>query len=92
MSQLGIKPRDSFEIGYNRATGLAAAGDLEAAEAAVKAAYKQGEGGGGDRGEGEGRRARVEGVGDQHMRRPLGMCGKQGGLWVFVRVDRVGRE
>lgn len=44
MSQLGIKPRDSFEIGFNRATGLAAAGDLEAAEAAVKAAYKQGEG------------------------------------------------
>lgn len=43
MSQLGIKPRDSFEIGFNRATGLAAAGDLEAAEAAVKAAYKQGE-------------------------------------------------
>lgn len=43
MSQLGIKPRDSFEIGFNRATGLAAAGDLEAAETAVKAAYKQGE-------------------------------------------------
>jgi hypothetical protein len=43
MSQLGIKPRDSFEVGYNRATGLAAAGDMEAAETAVKAAYKQGE-------------------------------------------------
>jgi hypothetical protein len=43
MSQLGVKPRDSFEIGFNRATGLAAAGDLEAAEAAVKAAYKLGE-------------------------------------------------
>lgn len=43
MSQLGIKPRDSFEVGFNRATGLAAAGELEAAETAVKAAYKQGE-------------------------------------------------
>lgn len=52
MSQMGIKPRDSFEIGYNRATGLAAAGDLEAAEAAVKAAYKQGK-------RGQGRDTRV---------------------------------
>jgi hypothetical protein len=43
MSQLGIKPRDSFEVGFNRATGLAAVGDMEAAETAVKAAYKQGE-------------------------------------------------
>lgn len=42
MSSLGVKPRDSFELGFNRATGLAAAGDLETAEAAVKAAYKQG--------------------------------------------------
>lgn len=42
MSQLGIKPRDSFEVGFNRATGLAAVGDMEAAETAVKAAYKQG--------------------------------------------------
>jgi len=42
MIQLGIKARDSFEVGFNRATGLAAAGDTEAAEAAVKAAYKQG--------------------------------------------------
>jgi hypothetical protein len=33
-------------IVFDCATGLAAAGDLEAAEAAVKAAYKQGEGGG----------------------------------------------
>jgi hypothetical protein len=43
LSSLGAKPRDSFELGFNRATGLAALGDLPAAEAAVKAAYKQGE-------------------------------------------------
>lgn len=43
MRQLGIKPRDSFEIAFNRACGLAEAGDTEGAEAAVKAAYKQGE-------------------------------------------------
>lgn len=43
MSQLGIKSRDSFEVGFNRATGLAAVGDMEAAATAVKAAYKQGE-------------------------------------------------
>lgn len=39
---MGIKPRDRFEIGFNRATWLAAVGDMEAAETAVKAAYKQG--------------------------------------------------
>lgn len=43
MRQLGMKPRDSFEIAFNRACGLAEVGDEEAAETAVKAAYKQGE-------------------------------------------------
>eukprot|EP00879_Flechtneria_rotunda_P032694 GHRR01035952.1.p1 GENE.GHRR01035952.1~~GHRR01035952.1.p1 ORF type:complete len:218 (+),score=97.89 GHRR01035952.1:638-1291(+) len=43
MRQLGIKPRDSFEIAFNRAVGLAQQGELDAAETAVKAAYKQGE-------------------------------------------------
>ncbi|KAF8057286.1 srp72 [Scenedesmus sp. PABB004] len=43
MKALGVKPRDSFEIGFNRAVGLASLGELEAAETAVKAAYKQGE-------------------------------------------------
>eukprot|EP00878_Enallax_costatus_P023322 GHUV01024796.1.p1 GENE.GHUV01024796.1~~GHUV01024796.1.p1 ORF type:complete len:527 (+),score=199.75 GHUV01024796.1:936-2516(+) len=43
MSKLGVKPRDSYEVGYNRACALANVSDYEAAETAVKAAYKMGE-------------------------------------------------
>eukprot|EP00775_Hariotina_reticulata_P001463 gene1463-1805_t len=43
INKLGIKPRDSFEIAYNRACGMVVNGETEAAETAVKAAYKQGE-------------------------------------------------
>lgn len=43
MSKLGVKPKDSYEIAYNRACALAEVGDAETAETAVKAAYKQGE-------------------------------------------------
>lgn len=43
MSRLGVKPKDSYEIAFNRACALADVGDVEAAETAVKAAYKQGE-------------------------------------------------
>jgi hypothetical protein len=42
INKLGIKPRDSFEIAYNRACGMADTREFEAAETAVKAAYKQG--------------------------------------------------
>lgn len=42
MSKLGLKPRDSYEVGFNRACAVADVGEYDAAETAVKAAYKVG--------------------------------------------------
>lgn len=39
---LSLRPRDGFEAAFNRALGMVACGDEAGAEAAVKAAYKQG--------------------------------------------------
>lgn len=42
LAAMKISPKQSFEIGYNRACALVDTGDLTAAETALKVAMKQG--------------------------------------------------